>query len=289
MRKSLTVGIIGPTNAGKSTLINYLIGEKVSIVTHKVQTTRSQIRGILNIEDTQIIFIDTPGIFIPKRLMESTMVRAAWSALAGVDLVMVVLDSSKGFTNTMKTILKKIKDYKSILVLNKIDIVDKPKLLPLAAVINAECNFDNTFMISALKSDGLDDLKSYLIKSSLEGDWFYEDDLITDAPLSFLAAEITREKLMLRVHKEIPYSVVVETELFEEIGDKYVFHQIIYVTKESYKKIILGKEGAVIQHIRISAVNEMQKVFSRKIKLFLFVKVRSNWYNDPHVRSNISY
>ncbi len=289
VRKNLVIGIIGPTNSGKSTLINSIIGKKIAIVTHKVQTTRSQIKGILTSDCTQLVFIDTPGIFVPKRNIERYMVKSAMSTIRAADVIILMIDSTKGITNTVKSLVKKLSGLKVILVLNKIDSINKNKLLPIAQAANEMHDFIYTFMISALKSDGVDDVKYKLLNIANLGEWMYKEDEITDAPYSFLASEITREKIMLRVHKEIPYSLTVMTEFVENNNDILNIHQVVYVQKDSHKKIIIGSDGKVISKIRSSAEHEICETIGKKINLFLFVKVRSQWYDDPQARSSLSY
>lgn len=278
------VALIGAPNVGKSTLVNRLVGTKVSIVTHKVQTTRALVRGIVIHNNTQIVLVDTPGIFNPKRRLDRAMVSTAWSGAKDADLVLVLVDAAKGLDEETAEIfasLSKVKQEK-ILVINKVDAVPRPSLLELSAKLNAVQNFSETFMISALKGGGCDDLLDYLAKRLPEGPWYYPEDQISDMPMRQLAAEITREKLYMRLHNELPYASTVETESWEERPDGSVkINEIIYVEREGQKKIVLGAKGETIKAIGQAARKELMEILDQKVHLFLFVKVRKSWGDDP--------
>ncbi len=278
------VALIGAPNAGKSTLMNTLVGAKVSIVTHKVQTTRAIIRGIAIRDESQIVFIDTPGIFRPRRRLDEAMVDTAWGGARDADLVAVLVDARDGLSDETLAILDGLDNVRQpkILVLNKIDLVRRDALLALAADANARARFEATFMISALSGDGTKDLLAWLAGTVPEGPWHFPEDQISDLPMRSLAAEITREKLFLRLHEELPYSSHVETELWKELPDGSVrIEQTIYVERDSQKKIVLGKGGRTIKDISMAARSELAEILEQKVHLFLFVKVRENWANDP--------
>jgi GTP-binding protein Era len=278
------IALIGAPNAGKSTLVNQLVGSKVSIVTHKVQTTRALVRGIVIHEQTQMVLVDTPGIFKPKRRLDRAMVTTAWGGAKDADLILVLIDVEQGIDEEAEAILGSLheKKRKVILVLNKVDRIEAPKLLELAQKANEKVNFDKTFMISALKGYGCKDLSKYLADNLPEGPWYYPEDQISDMPMRMLAAEITREKLYLRLHNELPYSSTIETESWEEKPDGSVrIQQVIYVERDSQKKIVLGHEGQAIKSIGQAARKELMEILEQKVHLFLFVKVRDNWGNDP--------
>ncbi|WP_271893439.1 GTPase Era [Candidatus Phyllobacterium onerii] len=278
------IALIGAPNAGKSTLVNQLVGSKVSIVTHKVQTTRALVRGIVIYEQTQMVLVDTPGIFKPKRRLDRAMVTTAWGGAKDADLILVLIDVEQGIDEEAEAILGSLheKKRKVILVLNKVDRIEAPKLLELAQKANEMVNFDKTFMISALKGYGCKDLLKYLADNLPEGPWYYPEDQISDMPMRMLAAEITREKLYLRLHNELPYSSHIETESWEEKKDGSVrIQQVIYVERDSQKKIVLGHEGQAIKAIGQAARKELMEILDQKVHLFLFVKVRDNWGNDP--------
>jgi GTP-binding protein Era len=278
------VAIIGAPNAGKSTLVNALVGAKVTIVSHKVQTTRALVRGIAMEGPSQIILVDTPGLFAPKRRLDRAMVTAAWGGAADADRVIVLIDAKKGIDEAMDAILDKLGDIRQPkdLVLNKVDLVDRPKLLDLAADINARATFDKTFMVSSTTGSGVADLKRHLAASAPAGPWHYPEDEISDVPARMLAAEITREKLYNRLHDELPYDSTVETESYEERKDGSIrIEQTIYVVREGQRKIMLGKGGETIKLISQSAREELSKLFETKVHLFLFIKVRENWADDP--------
>ncbi|MGH6776346.1 GTPase Era [Brucella tritici] len=278
------VALIGAPNAGKSTLVNQLVGTKVSIVTHKVQTTRALVRGIFIEGQAQIVLVDTPGIFRPKRRLDRAMVTTAWGGAKDADIILVLLDSQGGLNENAEALLSSMKDVrqKKVLVLNKVDRVDPPVLLDLARKANELVTFDQTFMISALNGSGCKDLAKYLAENVPNGPWYYPEDQISDMPMRQLAAEITREKLYLRLHEELPYSSTVETERWEERKDGSVrIEQVIYVERESQKKIVLGHKGETIKAIGQSARKEISEILEQTVHLFLFVKVRENWGNDP--------
>jgi GTP-binding protein Era len=283
-RRSGFVALIGAPNAGKSTLLNRLVGAKVSIVTHKVQTTRALIRGVATHGDAQIVFVDTPGIFQPKRRLDRAMVKTAWGGASDADQVMFVVDAERGFTSDAKTILEKLKDVRQpkILVLNKIDRIARVKLLALAAEANEAVAFDRVFMVSALTGSGCGDIFDHLAAVLPEGPWYYPEDQLSDLPMRQLAAEITREKLYLRLHEELPYASHVETERWQEQKDGSVrIEQVIYVERDGQKKIVLGGKGEAIKAIGLAARQELARILEQKVHLFLFVKVRENWGDDP--------
>lgn len=278
------VALIGAPNAGKSTLVNQLVGTKVSIVTHKVQTTRALVRGIFIEDQAQIVLVDTPGIFRPKRRLDRAMVTTAWGGAKDADIILVLLDSQGGLNENAEALLSSMKDVrqKKVLVLNKVDRVDPPVLLDLARKANELVAFDQTFMISALNGSGCKDLAKYLAENVPNGPWYYPEDQISDMPMRQLAAEITREKLYLRLHEELPYSSTVETERWEERKDGSVrIEQVIYVERESQKKIVLGAGGETIRSIGQAARKDIGEILEQKVHLFLFVKVRENWGDDP--------
>ncbi|MDH6266875.1 GTP-binding protein Era [Rhizobium sp. SG_E_25_P2] len=278
------VALIGATNAGKSTLVNRLVGAKVSIVSHKVQTTRAIIRGIAIHDNAQIVFMDTPGIFKPRRRLDRAMVTTAWGGAKDADIIVLLIDAERGIKGDAEKILEALKDVKQpkILLLNKIDQVRHEALLELTQAANEMVNFEATFMISALKGAGCDDLMNYLSSALPEGPWYYPEDQISDLPMRQLAAEITREKLFLRLHQELPYASHVETEKWEERKDGSVrIEQVIYVERDSQKKIALGKGGEAIKAISTAARKEIAEILEQPVHLFLFVKVRENWGDDP--------
>jgi len=278
------VALIGAPNAGKSTLLNQLVGAKVSIVSRKVQTTRALVRGIALEGPNQIIFVDTPGIFAPKRRLDRAMVTSAWGGAGDADAVALLIDARKGADEEVEAILAKLPQLRSpkILVLNKIDTIEHERLLGLAADINARLPFAETFMISALKGHGVAKFKEKLAGLMPAGPWLYPEDQISDAPLRALAAEITREKLFERLHDELPYQSTVETELWKDQPDGSArVEQTIYVTREGQKKIVIGEGGKTIKSIGSAARKEIMEAAEQKVHLFLFVKVRENWGDDP--------
>ena len=278
------VALIGAPNAGKSTLINQLVGTKVSIVSHKVQTTRAVIRGIVMQGDSQIIFADTPGIFQPRRRLDRAMVDAAWGGAKDADIVCLLIDAERGIRGDAERILDNLANVNlpKILLLNKIDRVDPQQLLALAQAANQRVEFDQTFMISALKGSGCEDFLNHLAKSLPLGPYLYPPDQVSDFPVKILAAEITREKLFLRLHQELPYSAHVEVEGWEERKDGSVkIDQVIYIQRAAHKKIVIGKNGETIKAISTAARTELSQMLGKKVHLFLFVKVRENWLDDP--------
>ncbi|CDZ62468.1 GTPase Era [Neorhizobium galegae] len=278
------VALIGPTNAGKSTLLNRLVGAKVSIVSHKVQTTRAIVRGIAIHNNAQIVFMDTPGIFKPRRRLDRAMVTSAWGGAKDADLILLLIDSERGIRGDAEAILEGLKEVHQpkILVLNKIDRVRHEDLLKLTATANEAVPFERTFMVSATTGSGCDDLMDYLADKLPEGPWYYPEDQISDLPMRQLAAEITREKLFLRLHQELPYASHVETEKWEERKDGSVrIEQVIYVERDSQKKIALGKNGDAIKAISTASRKELSEILEQTVHLFLFVKVRENWGDDP--------
>lgn len=278
------VALIGAPNAGKSTLLNALVGSKVSIVSHKVQTTRMLVRGIALEGRAQLIFVDTPGIFKPKRRLDRAMVTSAWTGAQEADLTGLVIDARKGLDEEADAILARLGDVggRKFLLLNKIDLVEKETLLGLAKVANERANFGATFMISALTGSGVADVKRWLAERVPEGPWLYPADQIADAPLRQLAAEITREKLYHRLHQELPYQSTVETTDWKQRKDGSVrIEQTIFVERESQRKIVLGKGGQTIKAIGAEARKEIAEAADAPVHLFLFVKVREGWGDDP--------
>jgi GTP-binding protein Era len=279
------VALIGAPNVGKSTLINALVGAKVSIVTPKVQTTRTLIRGIATEGEAQLIFVDTPGIFAPRRRLDRAMVGTAWVGAQDAEIVALLIDARKGLEQGDDAILRGlggVRTAKKALVLNKVDLVEKPELLALAQTLNERAAFAATFMISALSGDGVGDLKSWFAANVPPGPWLYPEDQISDAPLRQLAAEITREKLYLRLHQELPYQSTVETDVWKELKDGSVrIEQTIYVERQSQRKIVLGKGGATIKAIGAAARADIAEAAEQPVHLFLFVKVREGWGDDP--------
>jgi len=278
------VALIGAPNAGKSTLLNALVGSKVSIVSRKVQTTRALVRGIAVEGSAQIIFVDTPGIFKPKRRLDRAMVTSAWGGAGDADVVALLLDARKGVDEEADAILARLPELKQpkVLILNKIDVLERSKLLALAASLNERVNFAHTFMVSALTGDGIDRLRSELAKMMPEGPWLYPEDQISDAPLRMLAAEITREKIYERLHEELPYQSTVETDQWQQRPDGSVrIEQTVFVERDSQRKIVLGKGGQTIKAIGQAARKEIAEIAEAPVHLFLFVKVRENWGDDP--------
>jgi len=285
------VAVVGPPNAGKSTLVNQLVGAKVSIVTHKVQTTRTRVRGIAIHGDSQIVFIDTPGIFTAKRRLERAMVQAAWAGVEDADVVVLVHDAGrKNISDDTRQVIAGLSEARSelVLVLNKVDLVKREKLLQLAAELSEMANFSQVFMVSALTGDGVQDLMDYLSARMPEGPWHFPEDQLSDVSLRLLAAEITREKLFLNLHQELPYALTVETESWEDFKDGSVrIEQAVYVAREQHKAMCLGKGGKTIRMVREAAQKEMEQAFEQPVHLFLFVKVRENWINDPERYRNL--
>ncbi len=283
-QRSGFVALIGAPNVGKSTLVNALVGAKVSIVTPKVQTTRMLIRGIAIEGAAQLVLVDTPGIFRPRRRFDRAMVGTAWTGAHDADLVAVVIDSRKGISDDDETILRTLSDVRAakLLVLNKVDLVEKPALLTLTRELNDRASFAATFMVSALSGDGVAELKGWLAAHVPPGPWLYPEDQISDAPVRRLAAEITREKLYLRLHQELPYQSTVETDAWKELKDGSVrIEQTIYVERESQRKIVLGKSGQAIKAIGAAARADIAAAIEQPVHLFLHVKVREGWGDDP--------
>jgi GTPase len=279
------VALIGAPNVGKSTLVNALVGSKVTIVSRKVQTTRALIRGIVIDNHAQVVLVDTPGIFAPKRRLDRAMVSTAWSGAHDADLVCVLLDAKAGIDEEADSILAKVAgvDHDKILVLNKIDLVPREKLLALTKGANDRLHFAATFMVSALSGDGVDDLRRALSERVPPGPFHYPEDQMSDAPMRHLAAEITREKIFRQLHQELPYQSTVETDSWTERKDKSVrIEQTIYVERESQRKIVLGKGGATIKLIGAESRKEIADIVGAPVHLFLFVKVRENWGDDPN-------
>lgn len=279
------VALIGAPNVGKSTLVNALVGSKVTIVSRKVQTTRALIRGIVVENNAQIILVDTPGIFVPKRRLDRAMVSTAWSGAHDADLVCVLLDARAGIDEEADAILTKLAGvaHPKILVLNKIDLVRREKLLALAGAANERLAFEETFMVSALSGDGVDDLRLALAGRVPEGPFHYPEDQMSDAPLRHLAAEITREKIYRHLHQELPYQSTVETDTWTERNDGSVrIEQTIFVERDSQRKIVLGKNGATIKAIGADSRREIGEIVGQPVHLFLFVKVREKWGDDPN-------
>ena len=279
------VALLGAPNAGKSTLMNSLVGAKVSIVTPKVQTTRTRIRGVAIEGPAQVVFVDTPGIFQPKRRLERAMVAAAWSGAEDADVIALLFDCKrKTIDDDTRRIIEglKARGLEAVLVLNKIDLIARPKLLALAAAFEAEGIFAATFMISALKGDGVADLTAYLAGRMPEGPWLFPEDQLSDLPMRLVAAEVTREKLFLKLHQELPYALTVETESWQEFEDGEVrIEQVVYVARPQHKAICLGKGGAMIKQVREDAQAELSEILGHKAHLFIFVKVREKWIDDP--------
>ncbi len=278
------VAIIGAPNAGKSTLVNRLVGTKVSIVSRKVQTTRSLVRGIAMVGQSQVIFVDTPGIFAPKRRLDRAMVETAWGGARDADIVALMIDASNGIVPEVRDLLGRLKDiaHPKILVLNKVDLVRRDTLLVLTDEANKALPFERTFMISAATGDGTGDFLAFLAERVPPGPWLYPAEEVSDIPLRQLAAEITREKLFERLHQELPYEATVETEQWIEQKDGSVrIEQTIFVVRDSQKKIVIGKGGQAIKAISMAARTEIAEIAERPVHLFLFVKVRENWADDP--------
>ncbi|MEH2485925.1 GTPase Era [Bradyrhizobium sp. AZCC 2230] len=278
------VALIGAPNVGKSTLVNALVGAKVTIVSRKVQTTRALIRGIVIENNAQIILVDTPGIFLPKRRLDRAMVSTAWSGAHDADLVCVLLDAKSGIDEEAEAILTKVAsvNHDKILVINKVDLVQRETLLALAQAANERMAFAKTFMVSAISGDGVDDIRSTLAEMVAPGPFLYPEDQMSDAPMRHLAAEITREKIYRKLHQELPYQSTVETDKWEVRKDKSVrIEQTIFVERESQRKIVLGAGGATIKSIGADSRKEIGEILGVPVHLFLFVKVRENWGDDP--------
>ena len=279
------IAVIGPTNAGKSTLVNALVGAKVTIVSHKVQTTRTQIRGIAMEGQSQLVFIDTPGIFRPRRRLDRAMVDAAWGSASDVDIVALLLDAQRGMNDDLEKILERLADQDRplVVILNKVDKVeDKEELLKLAALLAKKVRIERLFMISALSGSGIAAVKAYFAANSPLGPWHYPEDDISDAPLRMLASEITRERIYHWLHQELPYETTVETTAWDEKKDGSVrIEQTIFVVRDTQKAIVLGKGGEMIKKISTEARKELSGIVEKPVHLFLFVKVRESWESDP--------
>jgi GTPase len=277
------IAVIGAPNAGKSTLVNTLVGTKVSIVSHKVQTTRTPLRGIAIVGNSQLVFIDTPGLFQPRRRLDRAMLNAAWGGIGDADLIALLIDACQGLDQEAQRILEELKGVAAplVLILNKIDRVHKTRLLQLAADINQRLGFAATFMVSALDGNGVGDLKRYFAAEVPPGPWHFPEDEVCDAPLRLLAAEITREKIYARLHDELPYQTAVETTGWQEKKNGVRIEQTIFVERDSQKRIVLGKGGQMIKQLSMEARKELVEILEQPVHLFLFVKVRQDWENDP--------
>lgn len=285
MSKAGFVALIGEPNAGKSTLLNTIVGSKISIVTHKVQTTRARIRGVALEGESQIVFVDTPGLFKPRRRLDRAMVAAAWSGAADADIVVFMVEAHRGITPGVRAILEELKEMAEhrpiALAINKIDRVSSEALLELTEDLNGQLAFAQTFMISASKGYGVGDLKTWVAQSLPEGPWLYPEDQIADLPMRMIAAEITREKLTLRLHQELPYQLTVETENWQERKDGSVrIEQVVYVMRDGHKGIILGNKGETIKAVSMTARRELSEMLERTVHLFLQVKVRQGWLEE---------
>ena len=278
------IAIVGAPNVGKSTLINHIVGAKVSIVSHKVQTTRSRFRGLSIFKSSQLVFVDTPGIFSPRRQLDRSMVSAAWKGANDADIITLLVDSARGLDEETRHIIKTLKEQKktAIGVLNKIDVVDKSKLLKLAQDLEETGVITQIFMLSAIKGDGVTDFLDELADMVPEGPWLYPEDEIADTPLMLWAAEITREQLYHQLNQELPYAATVETDSLVEKDDSSItINQVIYVERPGHKGIVLGKGGSKIKSIGATARRELEKLLERRVHLMLFVKVSKNWAEDP--------
>ncbi|SDG71086.1 GTPase Era [Pelagibacterium luteolum] len=278
------VALVGAPNAGKSTLLNALVGTKVSIVTHKAQTTRAQVRGVMTVEESQLVFIDTPGIFAPKRRLDRAMVQSAWTGAGDADMVALIIDAQKGLNSEVEALLQGLENIRQpkVLVINKIDKVKHEALLGLSQALNEKGMFETTFMISALRGHGVTDFIDWCREKAPLGEWHFPEEHLTDLTLALTSAEVTREKLFLRIHDEIPYQATVETESFKVQKDgSYRIEQVVYVTRDTHKMIVLGAKGQTIKTIGAEARKEMMEMFETEVHLFLFVKVRANWADDP--------
>jgi len=292
MTKCGFVALIGEPNAGKSTLLNRMVGAKVSIVTHKVQTTRARIRGVAMEDETQIVFVDTPGLFKPRRRLDRAMVAAAWGGASDADIVVLMIEAHRGITNGVQAIIEELAKLEQtrrvLLAINKIDRVESETLLSLTEQMNGLYPFLETFMISAEKGHGVGDLKGWLAKHLPDGPWLYPEDQIADLPLRMIAAEITREKLTLRLHQELPYQLTVETENWEERKDGSArIDQVIYVMRDGHKGILLGNKGDTIKKISMASRAELETLLERKVHLFLQIKVQEGWLEEAQRYSAI--
>ncbi|WP_158966180.1 GTPase Era [Chachezhania sediminis] len=285
MTKAGFVALIGEPNAGKSTLLNQMVGSKISIVTHKVQTTRARIRGVALEGDAQIVFVDTPGLFQPRRRLDRAMVAAAWGGASDADVIVLMIEAHRGLTEGVERILKTLPEIgvgrPIALAINKIDRVEAPKLLGLSQELNERFEFAKTFMISAEKGYGVADLRAWLAEQLPDGPWLYPEDQIADLPMRMIAAEVTREKLTLRLHQELPYQLTVETESWEERPDGSArIDQVVYVSRDGHKGIVLGHKGETIKAVGQLARKDLEEMMDRRVHLFLQVRVRENWMNE---------
>lgn len=289
-QRCATIAVVGAPNAGKSTLVNHLVGSKVSIVTPKAQTTRAMIRGIAMHDHLQMVLIDTPGIFRPSKTLDRAMVKSAWEAIGQADWQMLVVDAKKGITDKVVDIIEGMRrrEVPAILVLNKVDAISPEQLMPLTSELNQMMDFERTFMISALKGRGTNDMLRYFLEKAPVMPWMYPEDQAATMPLRFLAAELTREQLFLRTHEEVPYGTHVETDSFEEKKDGSAkIQQTIYVMRDAQKRIIVGKGGSMLKDLGLRARTEMAKVFGFPVHLFLFVKVKEDWQESPESFQNM--
>ena len=276
-QKRIEITLAGKPNAGKSTLLNSLIESKLSIITPKVQTTRNVINGICRYKNTEMVFFDTPGLFTPNKGLERKIVSNAYKQVKKCNLILLIIDARLGIDQEQKRIFSKLKNKNIILALNKIDLIDKRKLLPLTKEINELLPIKKSFMISALQSDGVNDIKEYLHSIAEPSLWLYEEEQLSTSPVRFLAEEITREAIFKRIHNEIPYSIYITTDSWEEDNDKIVIQQSICVSKESQKKVIIGEGGQVIKAISKMSRIKINEMFDQTVHLFLFTKLRKNW------------
>jgi GTP-binding protein Era len=284
MKKAAFVAICGAPNVGKSTILNQAVGTKLSIVSPKVQTTRTNLKAIYNQNDTQLVFIDTPGIFNPSKLLEEAIVKTAWSGLDGIDLVLLIIDAVRGITLEANNIIEKLKSnkIKPILLINKKDLVTADKLKRLIDEYALDTRFSKVLAVSALKNENIEELLAYLVKQAPVSEWYFPEDQLTTTPLRVIASEITREKLFLSLADELPYNLTVETESWlEQKNGSIKVNQVIFVSRASHKQIILGAKGQMIKKIGSLARQEIEHLVGQKIHLFLFVKVRDNWFSDP--------
>jgi len=283
-RRAGFVAILGAPNAGKSTLVNRIVGQKISIISPKAQTTRSRVRGVRMSGATQIVLVDTPGIFAPKRRLDRAMIEAAWGGAAEADLIVLLIDATRGIDDDGLRIIEYLREAgrKAIAAINKVDATAREKLLPLAKALDDSGVISDVFMISALEGEGVEDLVDHLARHLPEGEWLYPEDQLTDISERFLAAEVVREKLYLQLGDELPYAATVETERFAEQADGSArIDATVYVQKESQKPIVLGAGGRRIKAIGQAARTELEELMGRRVHLFLFVKVRRNWADDP--------
>jgi GTPase len=280
------IAILGAPNAGKSTLLNNVLGTKLAIVTPKAQTTRSAIKGICMVDDAQLVFVDTPGIFGAEAKFEKAMVASAWAGAAEADVVLLIVDAARPIGKNTRAILEVLKQQgrKAVLVLNKVDVAKKDSLLSMAKELHETSMFSDVFMVSAQKGDGVDDLKKFLAAAMPEGHWFYPEDQLTDISERLLASEITREKLFMQLDQELPYALTVETEAFEQQKNGSIkINQVVYVQRESQKSIVLGKGGQRIKSVGEASRRELSQLWGCKVHLFLFVKVREKWKENPEI------